>query len=183
MVDDPVPARYASALFELAKHEGRLDEACEELEHVAGLIRDHEELRQLLLNPHVEAADKLSVLDRLGGGAAWSSEVRAFVQMVLALDRAALLLEIADAFGELVDNDRGLIRVLVRTAHPLSSALRRQLTQRLEQLEHRTVELTEETAPELIGGIQVLLDHRILDGSLHGKLAELRQRLKSVRVH
>jgi len=182
MVMDPVAARYAESLFELVKRERRLEEVVRELEELAGLIQDHDELRQFLLNPDVEVPDKVNVLDRLLEGA-WSFEARAFVQLVLSMGRTSFLIEMVEAFRELVDAERKLVRVTVRSAHPLPEPLKARLKQRLEQLEGRRVELAEEIAPELIGGIQVLLDHRLLDGSIRTQLAALRQRLKSVRVH
>lgn len=182
MITDPIATRYASALFEQAKAAGQIEPVAKDLETLAHLIREHEELRQFLLNPDVEASDKLGVVDRLFK-TAWSDDVKTFVRMVLALDRAAWLVQMAEAFRGLVDAEQGVVRVVVRSAHPLSSTMKTKIKQRLEQLEARKVELTEEQAPELIGGIQVLVDHRMVDGSLKGKLVELRQRLKSVRVH
>lgn len=182
MAKDPVADRYARTFFELAKGEGRIEEALQGLEELASLIQHHEELRQFLFNPGIEVADKLSVLERLLHGS-WSSELRAFVQLVLSMARVSFLTEMVGAFREAVDADRRLLRVTVRSAHPLSEALKTQLKHRLEQLEDRTVELTEELAPDLIGGVQVFLGHRILDGSLRTKLTTLRHRLKSVRVH
>jgi F-type H+-transporting ATPase subunit delta len=182
MITDSVADRYASALFELAKREGRIDETARDLEQLARLIQDHEDLRQFLLNPGVEVPDKLAVLDRLFKGA-WSQDVRSFVWVVFSMGRGAYLGEIADAFKAYADVEHKRLRVTVKTAHPLPEALKARLKQRLERSEQRTIELTEEVVPELIGGLQVLLDHRILDGSLKTKLAELRHRLKSVRVH
>ncbi|MBI3088283.1 MAG: ATP synthase F1 subunit delta [Candidatus Omnitrophica bacterium] len=179
---DPVSARYAEALFGLIKPSGRLAEAAQELARVGALIRAHADLPQFLCNPGVEAEDKLGVLERLLGGG-WSGDVRAFVRLVLSMGRPEYLVEMADAFQALVDEDAGLLRVTVRSAHPLSAAARERLTRQLERLERRRIEMAEATDPELIGGIQVELDHRVLDGSVKTKLAELRQRLKSVRVH
>jgi len=53
----------------------------------------------------------------------------------------------------------------------------------LERREHRQVELREELDPELLGGLQVRLDHRVIDGSVRRQLADLRERLGAVRVH
>ncbi len=179
---DPVADRYASAFFELVRDEGHLERASRELEELANLIQNHKDLRQFLENPDVEATEKLTVLDHIRREP-WSSEVRAFVQMVVSMGRTEYLGEIIDAFRALVDEANRLLRVTVRTAHPLSDPLKARLKQRLEQRENRHVELTEEADPALIGGIQVLLGHRMLDGSLKTTLAQLQQRLKAVRVH
>lgn len=182
MIDDPVAGRYAEACFELVKSQGRLEEASRDLSRVKGLVSQHLELRQFLVNPGVESADKLSVLDSLMAGE-WAEEVRAFIRMVLDMGRAEALGEIAEAFGTLVDEARGIARVRVRTARPLTGALKTALTRRLERLGHKQVEMVEEADPALLGGIQVFIGNRVFDGSLRTKLAELRQRLKGVRVH
>lgn len=182
MVKDSVSARYASALFDLAKAQGRLDAAARDLAEIAALIRAHGELRRLLLNPDVEIDDKLGVLDRLLGGD-WSADVRAFVRLVLSFDRAAQLVEMADAFGELLDAERRVVRVTVRSAHPIAPELRARLVAWIEARERSTVALAEEVDSQLIGGLQVLLDHRIFDGSVKTQLGTLRQRLGRVRVH
>ena len=181
MAQDPVAVRYAGAFFELVKSAGQLEEAASSLAELQGLLQGHATLRQFLANPDVEIADKLRVLERVLGRA-WSRDLHAFVQMVLSLGRAEHLVEIAQAFSELVDAERGLLRVRIRAAHPLPAPLKARLTQTLERREGRRVALVEEAAPELLGGVQVLLDHRMLDGSLRTQLDRLRQRLKSVRV-
>jgi len=98
------------------------------------------------------------------------------------MGRAAHLVDIAQAFAELVDEARGIIRARVSSARPLEAPLKSRLKQILEHREHKQVELVEETAPELLGGIQVVLGSRMLDGSVRTQLARLRQRLKTVRV-
>ena len=37
--------------------------------------------------------------------------------------------------------------------------------------------------PELLGGLQVRLDHRVIDGSVRRQLIELRERLTTARVN
>ncbi len=179
---EPAAFRYAQALFDLLRPEGRLDEASRELAELAELIRHYEALRKFLVNPDVETADKLRVLDRLREPA-WSKDVRAFVQVVVSFGRAPLLGEIAEAFGELVDAERRVVHVRVRTVHPLSATFKTQLAKRIEQLEHGSIQITEELDHALLGGIQVVIGNRVFDGSLKSQLNRLRQRLKSVRVH
>jgi F-type H+-transporting ATPase subunit delta len=181
MIKDSVAARYAEALFELSKGQGSLDASAAELGLIGEFAREHAELRQLLLNPDVEVEDKLKVLERLMGGA-WSGEIRAFVQVVLKLDRAAHLGQMVEAFQELVNAERRVLRVTVRSARPLPAEHRARLVQWIEQREHARVSLTEEVDPALIGGLQVSMGHRTFDGSIKTQLSTLRQRLKQVRV-
>ena len=182
MAADPIASRYAAALFDAAQAERRLDETLEQVTFLGRLIREEAGLRALLWNPDVDPPDKVGVLDRVLQGS-WSKLVRAFVQMVASLGRAELLPDVVDAFAALVDEARGRMRVLVRSAHPLPDGILERLRVRLERQERKTIELRVELAPELLGGLQVHLDHRVIDGSVRRQLQDLRQRLSSVRVH
>lgn len=181
MSSDPVADRYAQALFALANEHRDLDATWQQLQPLGQVIRDHEPLRQLLLNPHVASADKLRVIDHALPGEC-SASTQAFLRLVLDMGRAESLPAIVDAFRDLVDGEQRRVRVLVRTARPLAASMRARLKSRLEDLERRQVELTEETDPALIGGAQILFDRQIIDGSLQTQLAELRQHLKRVKV-
>lgn len=182
MAADPIATRYAQALFDAAKGERQIEGTLEQLTLLGRLIREEPALRALLWNPGVDPEDKVGVLDRALKGS-WSALVRAFVRMVASLGRAELLPEIVDSFQAQVDEDQGRLRVLVRSAHPLPDGVLERLRSRLERQECRTIELRTELAPELLGGLQVHLDHRVIDGSVRRQLQDLRQRLTSIRVH
>lgn len=181
MTMDAVSSRYAGALFDLAKREGTIDQTAEQFGRLHGLLRDHASLRGFLLNPDVETEQKLSVLDRLMAG--WSKDVRAFVQVVLSWGRAAHLAAMAEAFQQLVDQERKVVRVRLRSARPLPEAQKQRLVAWIVKRERRSVQLEEEVDPALLGGLQIALDHRILDGSVRTQLDALRHRMNSVRVH
>ncbi|HBH97285.1 MAG TPA: ATP synthase F1 subunit delta [Candidatus Omnitrophica bacterium] len=181
MVTNPVAARYAEALFEFAKRHERLDETFEQVEALGELIRRSAELRQLLINPGVDAPGKIALLGRLLGG--WRADVRVFVELVLSFGRIEQLLEMVEALRRLMDGERGLVRVTVRSARPLDATVRGDLVKTIEQREGRRADLTEETDPQLLGGLQVFVEGRMLDGSLRSRLEGLRQQLKRVKVH
>lgn len=182
MAHDPIATRYANALFESAKPDGQLDEALAQLTLIGRLLLDQPDARQFLFNPDVDPDEKVGVFDRALKGS-WSALVRAFVRMVVSLGRAELLPEIVEAFQEAVDEDAGLVRVVVRSAHPLPEPVLKRLRLGLERRERKSIDLRAEIAPELLGGVQIRLGHRVIDGSIQRQLLELRQRLQSVRVH
>ena len=182
MASDSVSRRYAESAFEAAKDHGCLDAVAAWLASMRRLVASSEDLQELLGNPDVDLPDKLGVLKRLLPGG-WSPDVEALVHMVLSRWRAEYLTAIAEDFQALVDRERGLVRARVRSARPLPPAQKTRLQDVLQQREGRRVELSEETVPELLGGFQVLIESRMIDGSLRTQLDRLRQQLKHVRVH
>jgi len=181
MSQDPVAARYALALFEFAQARGQVAQAQQALRAVGQLAAGHTDLRQFLVNPDVEPDQKLDVLSRTLGER-WSPLVAAFVRLIVSYGRAASLTAIAEAFEALVDADEGRLRIVVRSAHPLPEALVRRIAGQVERREGKTAEVTTDVNPALIGGVQIVLDHRVIDGSIQRHLTDLRQRLRAVRV-
>jgi len=182
MAVDPIASRYAQAAFDTAKAEGTVDAVLEELAFLGRLFGDEPEFRQFLWNPDVDPDQKLALLDRLYRGN-WSSLVKGLVQMTISFGRVEYLPDIIQAFHAAVDRDRGQLRVTVRCVHPLSEDVLKRLRTGLERREHKTVALHAQIAPELIGGIQILLDNRVIDGSVKRQMVELRERLRSIRVN
>ncbi len=181
MAADLVAARYAQALFELAREQDELERTLEQLDLIRRALTENRDARQLFLNPDVEPQDKVQVLDRALKGS-WSKLARHFIHMVVSAGRGERLQEIVEAFAALVDDAAKRIRVTARTARPLSPALQSRLRKALEQREAKQVLLTAELDPQLLGGLQVVLGHRVIDGSVRRQLLELRAQLASARV-
>ena len=182
MAADSVAARYAEALFETAQATEALHDTLEQLLLLGGLVRQHKDLREFFFNPDVDLDDKLAVLDRVLQRS-WSELLRAFVRMVIAFGRAESLPGIVEAFQELVDAHERRVRVIVRSAHPLSESTVGRLRAGLARREGKTIEVEADVQPELLGGVQVIIGNRILDGSVRRQLQELRECLGSIRVH
>ena len=181
MAIDPVASRYAQALFETAQAEGALDGTLEQLESLGALIAAHPDLRQFFLNPDVDPDDKVGLLDRVTQ-ASWSALTRSFVTMVVSMGRAESLPGIAEALRAMADEAHKRMRVTVRSARPLPDAALARLRQALERREGQTITMDTELDPALLGGVQVRLDHRVIDGTVRRQLEELRERLTTVKV-
>jgi F-type H+-transporting ATPase subunit delta len=182
MALDPIAARYAQALFETAKARGEVEHIQEQLALLGQLMSQQPDVQEFLINPDVEPQQKVDVLGRAFKGS-WPELVRSFLLMVLSFGRGESLLAIIEAFQAAVDADAGRLRVVVRSASDLPRSLLERLKKDVERRERKTVELSTEVDPALIGGLQLLLDHRVIDGSVRRHLDELRQQLKAVRVY
>ncbi|MBI4343345.1 MAG: ATP synthase F1 subunit delta [Candidatus Omnitrophica bacterium] len=181
MSSESAAGRYAQALFESITEPRELATARQQLEPLGALLRQARELDLILGHPGISAEEKLGVLARISGKP-WSALVRAFLQVVVEFGRGGDLDDILDEFEARVAHHEGRMEATVRSAHPLPQALLERLRQRLERREAKTITLTAELAPELLGGVQVLLGNRVIDASVRRRLSDLRQQLASVRV-
>jgi F-type H+-transporting ATPase subunit delta len=125
----------------------------------------------------------------IANGAGLSPLVRDFVGLVARQGRAPHLEAIASAYRQLVDEAQGRVRARVRTAVALTDSERQALRERLARaLERRgagtarrgqriDVVVEEVVDPQLLGGFVAEVGTYIVDGSLDGQLAQLRDRL------
>lgn len=170
---------YARALFEVCESRRLVDRAYAELEIVVELTRDAADLHRFLDHPEIPPAEKRRVLKRLLP-AELLPEVAAFLNLLVEQRQMRILEVISQAFLALRHERFGILRALVETAHPLSAESRTQLKEALVAATGRDVFITEKPCPELIGGVRVQVGDRIIDGSIAGRLKQIREQMLSI---
>jgi F-type H+-transporting ATPase subunit delta len=167
---------YANALFEAAKEKGRLETVRDELRAFVDAVDRIPELRELLVNPQLDSADKVNALSAILDGA--DDLVRNFLLLVAEKGRATELPEIMREFEALVAAEEGILAVELTTAVELSEEEASKLLDRIEQVSGRKLRATREVDPGLIGGFVLRAGSHRADASVRGRLEGLRRELK-----
>jgi F-type H+-transporting ATPase subunit delta len=176
---------YARALFDLARERNQADHMQAEVDQIAEVMAGDAELTAVLGRPWVTAAVKQQIAKSVGERLQLSKLGQDFLTLVAAHGRADHLGAIASAYRDLLDADRGRVRARVRSAVPLTAADRTALAQRLGQAlaskagSAKPVEVVIEEVPDkqLLGGFVAEIGSLVVDGSLDGQLARMRERL------
>lgn len=169
---------YAKALFELARERRQVDELGAELGRAAQIVRGDGDLRAFLGRPGVTAEAKRRVAEEIARRLELGKLATDFIALVAAHGRGDQLEVIAGAYRELADTAGGRVRARVRTAIALTDAERRALSGRLATaLGGKQVTIEETVDKELLGGFVAEIGSLVVDGSLDGQLARLKQRL------
>jgi F-type H+-transporting ATPase subunit delta len=173
-----VAKSYAKAIFELARERNQADQLEAELERVATLVGGDGELAAVLGRPWITPANKRKVAEEIGQRLELSKLGRDVLALVAAHGRADHLSAIATAYRDMLDAAHGRVRARVRTAVALTEGDRAALTTKLSRaLENKQVVIDEVTDRHLLGGFVAEIGSLVVDGSLDGQLARLRQRL------
>jgi F-type H+-transporting ATPase subunit delta len=173
-----VAKSYAKALFELARERGQTEPIDAELGRAAALVAGDPALAAVLGRPWITPAKKRQLAVELGQRLELSALGRDFLALIAAQGRADHLGAIAIAYREMLDAEQGRVRVRVRTAVPLTDADRTALGTRLGRaLGGKQVTIEEVVDPQLLGGFVAEVGSLVVDGSLNGQLARLRERL------
>lgn len=167
--------RYAEAAFQIAQRDDSVERWLEQLEDVGRVAGDPQAVRRLedpAVPFDVRQAALLDALpdDTLPG-------VRNLLSLILRRRRVEMLRQIGREFRRLYNRQAGITEATAISATELSSAEVQALRERVERMAGGRVELTFEVEPALLGGVQLRLGDRLIDGSVRGRLERLRNEL------
>jgi len=176
MKDTTLAIRYAKAYIELALSRDQLEQAVEGAKAAAGFFDASPEARQVLASPLIPASDKAEALSRaLGQGI--PVQAQEFVRFVIDKGRAEFLPEILHQIGVLYEGIRGIRHAEAVSAVEMTPGQIEELSVRLKALTGaEQIVLHARVDPSLLGGVRVKVGDVVWDGSLSGRLEELKKK-------
>ncbi len=167
---------YAEALFEAAREREELEEVVSDLEDFVEALRENEELNLFFYGGQIPDREKRRAIDALTEDMVLST--RNFLKVLSDNGREEILEEVLARYEELVKDHLGRVEVEVTTAVELSDEERERISGRLKELlEGREVILHTSVNPDLLGGAVFRFGGRMLDSSVRGQLASLREEM------
>jgi len=173
-----VGARYARALFDLAKEQDLIGSVDADLKSLKAMIADSADLRALLHSPAFDAQAKGKGLAALAGAAQFNPLTVKFLAFLNAQRRVGAIGAVITSFEALSAAHRGVVSALVTTAVPLSDEQLKGLTAALRLSLGKDPDIETRVDPALLGGLKVRVGSRLYDASLKSKLDSLKFALK-----
>jgi F-type H+-transporting ATPase subunit delta len=180
--DEPLMAsvagRYASALFELAREDGKVAEVEGDLATFQALCDESADFVQMIRSPVISSDDQekalASVLAKVGVGMLTVN----FFKLLAKNRRLFAASDIVRDFQSLAARARGEVRAEVTAATPLSEAQVANLKAALKSSVGKDVTLVQRVDPVILGGLIVKMGSRMVDSSLKTKLESMKIALK-----
>ena len=181
MRDRKVATRYAGALLASAKEAGVLTGVAESYASLMEMHLGDTALRIFLASPQVRTEEKKELLQTVFAGRVEPLLLN-FVYLLIDKNRMENFRDIGEAFAHLVEQEQGVMRARVTTAIALPADLEDQLRTRLGKLTGKTMILEKRVDPAVIGGVKVIMEDKILDGTVRANLDLLRKTLQKAPV-
>ena len=169
--------RYARALFALAREEDRIEEIRGELQRLADLLDENEELHHALFRPLHPVAERRAVLREVAERLGFGATARNFFSFLVDQRRLVDFEGIREEYEHLADAAAGRAQGEVVSASPLSDEQRDRLLRALSARTGWEVELDVKIDPSLLGGAIASVGTLVFDGSLRTQLNQLRASL------
>jgi F-type H+-transporting ATPase subunit delta len=178
-----VALTYARALLGAAKTAGNVESVAEEFSAFISQVWDRvPNLAGVLRSGLVSSDDKASVLTKAIGGQL-SNTLNNFLMVVANHDRLGALPQIEQGLRQLIDAERGVVRVNVSTATALEGDQVSKLQSQLQQVLGGIPILDNTIDPTIIGGFVLRVGDKVYDASLSTQLEQLRQQMITRSIH
>jgi F-type H+-transporting ATPase subunit delta len=163
--------RYASALFDLASEAGIVTAVESDLDKLDAALAESSDLAAFIRNPEVARSDFGKAMAALGKHLKLEHLTQNFLGVLAQNRRVSALPDIVRSFRIIAAAQRGEVTARVTSAHKLSD-------EQLKAREGRTVKLTADVDPDLLGGLVVTIGSKRIDGSIRSRLNSLAQAMK-----
>lgn len=167
---------YGDALYELAKDEQLSEQILSEFTQVCGLFSDNPDYIRLLAEPSVPKKERCAVLDEAFAGRLQPYLLN-FLKLLCERGMIRNAPECLRRYRTRYNEDNGILEATAICAVPLQEEQKRRLTEKLQTVTGKRIDLQVRTDASVLGGIRLQMDGKELDGTVRGRLEGLRRTL------
>ncbi|TDT70537.1 F-type H+-transporting ATPase subunit delta [Hypnocyclicus thermotrophus] len=172
MVDAVVGRRYATAIYELAQENNRVEDTHKELSLVMELFEKDTEFKTFITHPLVNREDKKNFMGKILKD--FNENTLIILNYLIDKDRIADIRAIVSEYLKIYYEKNSILEAeAIFAVKPLENQLE-DLRKKLEAKTNKTVRLTSKIDPTILGGMIVKLGDDIIDASIKSQLEAFR---------
>lgn len=175
-----IAARYATAIFEIAKENNDLGGLESSLNDLAGALGESADLRDLIVSPLYTRGDQFAAITAIAGKMELAPVLSQALGLMAQKRRLFVVPQLIAALHALIADERGEVTAEVASAKALTKAQTEKLAKTLASRFGKTVNVNATVDESLIGGLVVKVGSKMIDTSIRSRLASLQNAMKEV---
>ena len=169
---------YAQALYSLTKDEACSEIVLQELTVLKESFEQEPDFPRLLSAPNLSKEERCQILD-----SSFREKVHPYVLNFLKiLTEKGYMRHFSDcckAFRQFYNEDHGILEVFAYTAIPLTEDQKERLSQKLQAVTGKTIDLINRVDPGCLGGVRLDYDGKRVDDTVAHRLGSISALLKN----
>lgn len=175
MQNPRLAGRYAKSLVDLATEKGQLEAVYADMKYLQAVCKSSRDFVNLLKSPVIKTDQKNGIVTAITQGKV-SELTAAFNNLLVKKGRESDLPEIAEAFIDQYNALKGIHKVLLTTAVPVSEELKKSIEQKVKaEKNFANIELETKTDESLIGGFVLEFNNNLVDASILRDLKDIKK--------
>ncbi|PTM81676.1 ATP synthase F1 subcomplex delta subunit [Cereibacter johrii] len=179
-ISSGIAARYAAAVFELAKDEGALPALEKDMDALGAAWSESADLRDLATSPVYAREEQQKAIAAIAAKMGLSALTANTLALMGSKRRLFVLPQMVADVQNRIATEKGEITAEVTAAAPLSPEQAARLAATLKARAGKDVKLKTTVDESLIGGLVVKLGSSMIDTSVKARLAALQNAMKEV---
>jgi F-type H+-transporting ATPase subunit delta len=179
--EKPIIQNYASALLDVARAAGELDEIFVQSQMLEQVFARSRDLLIFMERPNIAKEVRKAFLRKVFKGKL-SPILLNLAQMLVDKNRGTLWDEITAEFVGMVELERGIRSAEISTATELAWDEKASLTRALEKYTKAKLRIHFHEIPDLLGGVMFRYGDTLIDGTLRGGLNRIKYMLQGAQV-
>lgn len=179
-ISSGIAARYATALFELAKESKGLKALEGDIDALDATVSSSADLKDLITSPVYSREDQERAIAAIAAKMGLSPLMSNTLALMAQKRRLFVLPQLTRIVQDLISVEKGEVTAEVTSAAKLSAAQAKELAATLKVSVGKDVKLKTAVDESLIGGLIVKLGSTMIDTSVKAKLAALQNAMKEV---
>lgn len=167
---------YAAALFETAEKQNATNSVLNDIDLISKTLFENSNLNDFLKNPIIDLKDKKSAIEEIFNEKILKIS-KNFLLLLADNSRFDIFFDIEKEYKNLIDKSNNKVVVKAVSAIPVKDYLKYKLQSKLEFLLSKKVEIQYEINPEIIGGLIIETEGKVIDNSVQTQLNKIKKQL------
>ena len=164
---------YSRALFDVAQEHDILDDVHDQLGQFADELDSNREMQMYFFSPYFSSEEKKDGVAKVLEGA--DDYFVRFLELLAERHRLPAVFRIRRQFDAMWAEEQNLLPVRITSAVELDSRTTKDIGKRIEEQTGRTVELSSDVDPEVLGGLVIRVGNMVMDTSVRSRLERVRR--------
>ena len=179
-ISSGIAARYATAVFEIAKENKTLAKLESGLDDLSTALADSAEMRDLIASPLVSREEQGKAIAQIAEKMALQPVLANVLGLMAEKRRLFVLPQLVDQLRAMLAEEKGEVTADVVSAKALTKAQTEKLSKTLAARVGKDVKINATVDEALIGGLVVKVGSKMIDTSIASKLSSLQNAMKEV---
>jgi F-type H+-transporting ATPase subunit delta len=167
--------RYAKSLIDLSTELQQLDVVHEDVALLQSICKQSREFVLMLNSPVISVDKKHKIINSITEGKI-SKITQTFIQLLCSKNRESNLPGIVSSFIEQFNKIRGIHKVKLTTATPVSDSIKNSFIEKIKAATTiKTIEIEAKVNENLIGGFTLEMDGKLIDASILRDLNDVKK--------
>lgn len=168
--------RYTKALFDSAVENNNIAKIENELNEISKTFVQNPDIENFFINPTIKIEDKKEILEKSFKNKV-DEKLYSFINLLIDKNRMYILSSVANLYHKKIMQMQNILEVEVASVIALDDNMKNLLIEKLTKLTNKQIQLKNVINKEIIGGLVLSFDDKVIDGSIKTQLKRLQKQL------